>query len=298
MKYHITTPGGQRKLLHGRGQPTLRADGAIVWTALTIDVTAEEVADAEIERSLAFFSELQKYEEFLRSSSAMGHDFNNLLTVIIGNAELLEDYALDRSSGQLVREILDAARRSERLVRRLARGAAVSGAGLLLVDVNKSILLMTELIQRALPQTVRLDMQLGAGVPLVYVNRGLLDSAILNLALWARDTMPDGGQLRISTSSQTIAMDQPEIAVNAPLDGRYVVVSVRSAGRDMSPDALDQMLRPGSRLKSVNGRQGLSLVDAFARAAGGSVQLDRSREVGATLNLYLPAHSAELPDPE
>ena len=135
-RYHIRTPSGARKCLEGRGMPTRRQDGATVWTSIVLDVTAEEVAQTEIERTISLFNEIQKQEEFTRFSRGLGHDFNNLLTIIAGNAELLDDIELDAASAQYVREILSAARRAESLSRRLMR---MTGGATALEPINASL---------------------------------------------------------------------------------------------------------------------------------------------------------------
>ena len=297
-RYHIRTPSGARKCLEGRGMPTRRQDGATVWTSIVLDVTAEEVAQTEIERTISLFNEIQKQEEFTRFSRGLGHDFNNLLTIIAGNAELLDDIELDAASAQYVREILSAARRAESLSRRLMR---MTGGATALEPINASLAIrsMQELLRRSLPGEVAMDMRLAVGLPLVRVNRGQLDSAVLNLVFNARDAMPDGGRLRLSTRLEEVAA-ATDGGFSAPIHpGRYVVVSVQDTGLGMSGDMVQRVFSPyvTTKTKGSEGGLGLSLVDSFARGAGGAVRVDSALGKGTTLSVFLPALEALGGDP-
>jgi PAS domain S-box-containing protein len=237
----------------------------------------------------------QKMESVGQLTGGIAHDFNNLLMVASGNLELIEEAVVDRR----VRQFAETARRA------VDRGAKLTGQLLAfsrrqrlnprLVNANELISEFQGLIRQAVGGACEVKLLTDGQLWLCYVDSALLETALLNLALNARDAMPDGGVLKIETRNLVI----DEGAAAGCLPGSYVMVSVTDTGCGMPPEVRDRVFEPFFTTKEVGKGTGLglSMVYGFVRQSGGYIAVDSAPDAGTTVALYLPKATQE-PDAE
>jgi signal transduction histidine kinase/CheY-like chemotaxis protein len=254
--------------------------------------SAVEEARVHRERVEASLTQMQRLEALGQLTAGVAHDFNNLLTVVLGNLDYLERHANDRST------------RSEQFARRLsfARLAAEHGAKLIaqlltfsrrqrlepkVIDVNAAIADMRLLLQSTLSSSIELRFALAEEVWPAFVDPTQLELMILNLAINARDAMPDGGRLELSTANLTPGKD--DAAEELP-QGEYVIVTVSDTGSGMSREVVAHAFEPFFTTKDVGKGSGLGLaqVYGFAKQSGGDVRIDSRPQHGTRVHIYLP----------
>jgi signal transduction histidine kinase/HAMP domain-containing protein len=237
----------------------------------------------------------QKMESVGQLTGGVAHDFNNLLTVVSANLELIED-AEDIGK---VRRFAAAGRRAvDRGTKLTAQLLAFSRRQVLnpkLVNANQLISEFQGLIRQAVGGGCEVMVRTDERLWLCHVDPTLLETALLNLALNARDAMPDGGVLKIET--RNVVVDQGAVAGCLP--GSYVQVSVTDTGCGMSPEVRDRAFEPFFTTKEVGKGTGLglSMVYGFVRQSGGYVAVESALGVGTTVALYLPK-ATQKPDAE
>jgi PAS domain S-box-containing protein len=245
--------------------------------------------------------QLQEKEQALRQSQKMeavgqltggiAHDFNNLLQVILGNLEALQRH-LPEESGRLQRaasQAMNGARRAAALTQRLLAFSRRQPLDPKPVDVNALVQGASELMHRTLGETIAIETVLGAGLWRVEVDPNELEAALLNLAVNARDAMPEGGRLTIETANTHI--DQAYAANHAEVvTGQYVAVCVSDTGVGMSSATVNQAFEPFFTTKPVGKGTGLGLsqVYGFVKQSGGHVNIYSEVGQGTTVKLYLP----------
>jgi PAS domain S-box-containing protein len=274
----------------------LRAeDGSLRgYAKITRDVTERRAQEKALEDSRAALVQAQKMEALGQLTGGMAHDFNNLLTVIIGSIDLVRRGSLkDEKSG----ELLDAARRAGEqgasLVRRLLAFSRRQTLAPQNIDVNRLVNDMSELMRRTLGESIVLHTVLGGGVWRTLVDPGQLESALLNLAVNARDAMPDAGKLTIETSN-TVLDESYADAHGEVIPGRYVVIAVSDTGSGMSQDTIARAFEPFFTTKTEGKGTGLGLsqVHGFVKQSGGHVAIYSEPGIGTTVKMYLPYHAA------
>ena len=233
----------------------------------------------------------QKMETVGQLSGGIAHDFNNLLQVIHGNLTLLRQ-ALPADEPKLQRVVGNAilgADRAAALTRRLLAFSRRQPLDPRPVDVSRLVHEMSDLLQRTLGETVRVEMGLAPDLPAAEVDPNQLENAILNLAVNARDAMPDGGVLSITTSAAEIDQDYVDTHPDAA-PGKYLCLTVADTGEGMNPETLERAIEPFFTTKEV-GRGtglGLSMVYGFVRQSGGHLDLRSERGKGTKVDIYLP----------
>jgi two-component system CheB/CheR fusion protein len=232
----------------------------------------------------------QKLEAVGQLACGVAHDFNNLLSVILGNFEILGDLTKgDRDAAQAVQRGISATRRGADLTRRLLAFSRRQTLNPRAVDINALIGEATQLLARTLGGSIAVRTRLGHGVRAVFVDPGQLEDALLNLALNARDAMPDGGTLTVETANVSSAADarahEPEHAA-----GDYVLVTVRDTGTGMPPEIVARAFEPFFTTKEVGKGSGLglSMVHGFVTQSGGQVVIESAVGQGTAVKLYLP----------
>ena len=220
------------------------------------------------------------------------HDFNNLLGVIVGNLDLLR---LEMSAKpvprqvELVDRMLDAAERGASLTHRLLAFSRRQTLNPQLVDINRLVIGMSSMLRRTLGGTVEVSAKDTPDLWQVKVDTGHLESAILNLAINARDAMPQGGKLLLATGNVTFEEERTEAYPDIE-PGDYVMISVSDNGVGMPPEVLERCFDPFFTTKEVGKGSGLglSMVYGFVRQSGGHVKIDSSVGHGTTVRIYLP----------
>jgi signal transduction histidine kinase len=243
---------------------------------------------AERERAQAALVQSQKMEAVGQLTGGIAHDFNNLLTVIGGNLELIQRRATDAKSASLAGFALQASDRAAKLTRQLLAFSRTQRLTLKPVDINRLVSGMSDLLARTIGPEFRIEMDLDTCGPWAMGDANQVELAILNLAINARDAMPAGGLLRIST-----AISQEPKANLAP--GTYAVVRVADTGSGIPPHLLAKVFDPFFTTKPVGKGTGLGLSQVYgiAQQSGGTVQIESSENVGSVVEIWLPAAGAQ-----
>jgi signal transduction histidine kinase len=247
---------------------------------------------AERELAEASLRQIQKMEAVGQLTGGIAHDFNNMLTGIVGSIDLMRRRIAEGRIDELDRYMDTAAASTARaaaLTHRLLAFARRQSLDPQPVEINSLIRSMSDLIERAVDETIEFRMVLAPDLPCGNIDANQLENAILNLALNARDAMPDGGALTIETG--VIDLDQDHVATRPGLSpGRHLVIAVSDTGVGMAPDLVEQAFDPFFTTKPLGQGTGLglSMVYGFARQSGGAVRIHSRIDVGTSVKLYLP----------
>lgn len=257
------------------------------------DVTEQKGLEEQLRRA-------QRLEAVGQLTGGLAHDFNNLLTVILGNADQLADeLPLGSEHQHLARDIRVAASKGSHLIRSLLAFARQQVLMAKPTDVNHLVGNLLPLLERTLGGHLGLVLELDPGCWPILVDPGQLESAVLNLAINARDAMGDGGQIVIRTGKR---LSQGENLIDSRLPpGSYVLVEVEDSGHGMTPETLRHVFEPFFTTKEVgkgNGL-GLSMVYGFVKQSNGYIHLVSAPGRGTRVQLYFPRHhQATLAPPE
>ena len=239
----------------------------------------------------------QKLEAIGQLTGGIAHDFNNLLTIVIGNMDTLarrmgpiDDRRIQRS----LDNALEGARKAAVLTQRLLAFARRQPLKPKPADPNRMVQQMSELLYRTLGESIEIETVLAAGVWAIEVDTAQLESAILNLAVNARDAMPSGGKLTIETSNSHV--DDTYAINNAITAGQYVVICVSDTGTGIAADLMDKVFDPFFTTKVTGHGTGLGLsqVYGFVKQSGGNVRIYSESGEGTTVKLYLPRYFGSI----
>jgi PAS domain S-box-containing protein len=246
-------------------------------------------------------SQLRQHEEALRQSQKMevvgqltggvAHDFNNLLQVITGNLAIVRRITTDQSPriSRALETAANGAMRAASLTQRLLAFSRRQPLNPKPIDVNALISGMSDLLHRTLGEATEVLTVRGAGLWRVEADPTELESAVLNLALNARDAMPEGGRLTIETAN--VDIDRIYSAQHAEvLPGQYIAIAVSDTGTGMSPEALSRAFEPFFTTKPIGEGTGLGLsqVYGFVKQSGGNVKIYSEPGHGTCVKIYLP----------
>jgi signal transduction histidine kinase len=239
----------------------------------------------------------QKMEAIGQLTGGLAHDFNNMLSVIVGSLTLLKRRLArgEADVGKYVDTALEGADRAANLTHRLLAFSRRQPLAPQPVDANKLVAGMSDLLRRTIGEQIRVETVLAGGLWRTRVDRGELENAILNLAVNARDAMPDGGRLTIETANCHLDDSYASAHVEVPA-GQYVLVAVTDNGCGMTPDVATNAFDPFFTTKGAGKGTGLGLsqVHGFVKQSGGHVKIYSEPGEGTTIKLYLPRfHGAE-----
>ena len=273
-------------------------DGRLTgFTKITRDITEKREAQLELQRVHERLAQTQKMEALGQLTGGVAHDFNNLLMVVSGQTHLLRGRLADDPRAIRALDAIEAsARRGENLTRHLlafSRRQRLQPIALALADRAEGL---HELIATSLPATIALRLDLSSALWPVKVDPSEFEVAILNLAVNARDAMPNGGTLTIEAANQTL--DGSSAA--AGLTGEFVAVSIRDSGSGIAPDILARVFDPFFTTKGVDKGTGLGLsqVYGFAEQSGGRVVVASELGAGTQFTLYLPRSVSDAAAPQ
>lgn len=272
------------------------------YSGCAVDVTdsklAREMLEAEVAQRTA---ELRESEEALRQSQKMeaigqltggiAHDFNNMLAGILGSAELLQRrLSSGRNDGieRYLEGIITSAGRAAALTQRMLAFSRRQSLDIKSTQLNDLVLSLEDMLRRTLDESIRLDLDLARDACPALTDANQLESAILNLAINARDAMPDGGVLTISTRNRRIAGDVASRGGLAADD--YVVLTVADTGTGMSKDVQEKAFDPFFTTKPIGQGTGLglSMVFGFAKQLGGLAQIHSQEGKGTAIEIVMP----------
>ena len=236
------------------------------------------------------FAQSQKMEAVGQLTGGIAHDFNNLLQVILGCADLLlERLPNGDKQRQLAEMMQGAAERGAGLTRQLLAFSRRQALEPVQLDANEVVHGLASLLRRTLGEAVSLETMLDRGLGLAFVDRGQLESALVNLAVNARDAMPSGGRLLIETAN--VELDADYAAQRAEvIPGEYVMVAVSDTGAGIPSDILPRIFEPFFTTKPAGKGTGLglSMVFGFIKQSKGHISAYSEVGHGTTLRLYLP----------
>ncbi len=248
---------------------------------------------SERERVQAALVQSQKMEAVGQLTGGIAHDFNNLLTVITGNLDLIRRVAANERVDRYAGFASHAAERASKLTHQLLAFSRTQQLTLTSVAINDLVDNMTDLLDRTIGPQIERRRVLDPQAPFVIADAHQLELAVLNLAINARDAMPDGGILTIATS---VSSSAPEGL--AP--GRYGVISVTDTGTGIPTEIMSKVFDPFFTTKPVGKGTGLGLSQVFgiSRQSGGTVQIDSNEGQGTTVRIWLPIASTEIHETE
>ncbi len=254
------------------------------------DVTERNRAETAGRAMEEQFRQAQKMEAIGQLTGGVAHDFNNMLTVIMGNAEILAE----RLAGQpalraLAESVLRAAEGSADLTNRLLAFSRRQSLQPERVGANRFVTRAERLLRRVLGEQIDIKLNLGADKWPVMIDPAQLESAVLNLAINARDAMPKGGQLTIETANVHIDENYATLNKDATV-GDFVMIAISDNGTGMTQEIIQRAFDPFFTTKEVGKGTGLglSMVYGFVRQSGGHVKIYSELGHGTTIKMYLP----------
>ena len=255
------------------------------FAKITRDITQRKAVEGQLRQA-------QKMEAVGHLTGGVAHDFNNLLTVIMGNLEHLERILPPvQSTQRIVAAALRAASRAAMLTHRLLAFSRRQPLVPEIHSVNKLVAGMSDLVRRTIGEAVLVETVLAGGLWPTLADSNQLENALINLAINARDAMPDGGKLTIETANTHL--DDAYARMHGEVEpGQYVGIFITDTGIGMAPEVVDQAFEPFFTTKETGQGTGLGLsqVYGFIKQSGGHVKIYSEVGEGTTVKLYLPRY--------
>lgn len=237
----------------------------------------------------------QRLESVGQLTGGIAHDFNNLLTVIQGNLQVLEELPAlqpDAAGQQLLAAALRASRRAAELTGKLLAFSRRQVLQPDAVDIGALLHSLTDMLSRTLDQRIRIELAVEPGCPPVLADPGQLESALLNIAINARDAMPEGGLLRFEAAPCRLlpAELRGELADPAAPAGHFVAIAIADSGSGMSDEVKERAFEPFFTTKELGRGTGLGLstVYGFVKQSKGAIEIGSAPGAGTRLTLYIP----------
>ncbi len=282
-EFQLKLASGERKWIRGSSVPEPPLpDGSIVWNGLLLDITERKRLETDL-------LQVQEMESIGRLAGGIAHDFNNILTAIRGNVDLLlEDVTEEHATYHELRDIRDAAERATALTRQLLAFSRKQAMQVRDLELGSLVRDMEKMLRRVIGEDVVLLTQPTEPMGLVRADPGQIEQVLLNLAVNARDAMPDGGLLTIET--RNVRLD-PAMASGLSLTpGDFISLVVRDTGHGMTPETQARIFDPFFTTKPPGKGTGLGLamVYGIVRQSGGAISVDSEEGRGATFRIYFP----------
>ncbi len=273
------------------------AGGQRYFTGMVHNISDRKHVEEALRESERRFAQAQKMEAVGQLTGGIAHDFNNLLLVISGNLELLEPHLTRDDSLELLKEARDAAMLGSKLTDQLLTFARRRHMDVQVVELSELVVNIADMLRRTLGQHITLSTSLAPDAWPTRADPGQFQSAIVNMAVNARDAMPNGGKLVIET--RNILIDDEHATVQPELQpGQYVQLSISDTGTGMPPELCDRVFEPffTTKEKGRGTGLGLAMVYGFVKQCGGHVTIYSEVGLGTTINLYLPRADARKGD--
>ncbi|WP_029583945.1 PAS domain-containing hybrid sensor histidine kinase/response regulator [Bradyrhizobium sp. URHD0069] len=265
--------------------------------AVARDVTAEKAAAERLRAAEEALLQSQKMEAVGQLTGGIAHDFNNLLTGIVGSLDLMQTRLNQGRTDNVARYInaaMTSANRAAALTHRLlafARRQPLVPKG---VDANRLVVSLEDLLRRTIGETIDLEIVASDELWCTLCDPNQLESALLNLAINARDAMPEGGKLTIATANarlDSVTADTPALS-----PGDYICIAVTDTGKGMSAEVAARAFDPFFTTKPIGQGTGLglSMIYGFARQSNGHATIDSKLGRGTSVKIYLPRHHGDI----
>jgi PAS domain S-box-containing protein len=293
---------GRGRLL---GAPLQRADGAVIsvdFSLARVTIGGESLVlsigrDMTEQRSLEQqFLQAQKMEAVGRLAGGVAHDFNNILTTIVGYAGLLRsDHALTPAALDDLQQVEKAAQRAAAMTKQLLAFSRQQVLQVAVVEPDELVADLEKMLHRLIGEDVQLVLRLSAGGNRIQVDQGQLNQVILNLVVNARDAMPTGGHLDIETSRVTLASEVAGVRA-AVRPGEYVAIRVRDTGTGMDDETMLRIFEPFFTTKERGKGTGLGLSTVFGivEQSNGYVGVESEAGRGTTFTIYFPVTTKDV----
>jgi PAS domain S-box-containing protein len=268
------------------------AGEVIGFAKVTRDLTEQRKVQAELDAAREALFQAQKIEALGQLTGGVAHDFNNLLTAVLGSLELVRRQIGDERQLNLIDNAIKGASRGISLTQRMLSFARKQELALQPVAVDVLVAEMGDLLQRSLGPLIRIETDFPADLATAAADSNQLEAAVLNLAVNARDAMPEGGVLRVGAKNESVGRGHRS---GLP-DGDYIRLSVADTGSGMDAKTLAQATEPFFTTKGVGKGTGLglSMVHGMAEQLGGRLQLNSQVGRGTTVEIWLPVASATI----
>ncbi len=285
VEYRLVRQDGEVRLVREVGEAVVDEEGAPLGEAgIVQDITEQRQVEAQLRQ-------VQKMEAVGQLTGGVAHDFNNMLTAIIGNAELLlsDDLHLADRQREEVEEILKASERAAALTQQLLAFSRRQMLTPKVLDLNASVAEVQKLLRRLIGEDVEVITELDSALGSVKADPAQVGQVIMNLAINARDAMPDGGQLRIATANLDVDEADPR-SQEAIVPGRYVMLVVSDTGRGIDEETRERIFEPFYTTKDTGAGTGLGLstVYGIVKQSDGFINVDSEPGHGTTFKIYLP----------
>ncbi len=270
-------------------RPVISNGRAIGLLGILIDVTEQKELEAQLLHS-------QKMEAMGQLAGGIAHDFNNMLTAIQGNAQLLETALADQPELlSLVEDILTAARRSADLTRHLLAFGRRQVLRPRLIDVKQVVADLEPMLRRIIPENITIETHLAPDLQPIEADPAQIQQVAVNLAVNARDAMPDGGVLTL-TAANCIVDGTVGAAGDTVDPGAYVMLAISDTGIGMDEETQSRIFEPFFTTRPGSGGTGLGLpaVYGIVRQTGGTIRVVSEPGTGTTFQVFLPVASAEV----
>lgn len=288
--FHNRRSNGELYWDEAKISPIKNTQGDIThYLGVQSDITDKKQIEQQLRRS-------QKMDALGKLTGGIAHDYNNMLNVILGYTELMEMVltdAADEKAKEFLKEIQHATDRGATLTKKLLSFSRQDSTEPESVDINKLLLDTQNMLEKTLTARINLEYKLADSVWPVYLDKGDLEDAILNMCINAMHAMPDGGDLAITTFNRTL-LDDEAVVINLPA-GEYVQLSISDSGSGINEDVLNQIFDPFFTTKGELGTGlGLTQVYGFIKRAKGAITIDSSLNQGTYILIYFPRHHSEV----
>jgi signal transduction histidine kinase len=255
-------------------------------------ILIEQVAQRE--RAEEQLRQSQKLEAIGQLTGGVAHDFNNLLMAVLGNLELLAKHLVDDpKASRLLDGATRGARRGAALTQRLLAFGRRQDLTVKAVDLSELVNGMDDLLARSIDSNIRIEKRLPPNLPMAMADANQIELALLNLAINARDAMPEGGTLSIGVREETLTNSSKELE-----PGSYLVLGVSDTGHGMDKETLERAIEPFFSTKELGKGTGLglSMIHGLAVQLHGTLKLTSAAGLGTTAELWLPATARVVED--
>ena len=291
---------GTERWFETRRVPLVLSDGTQQVLGIGTEITERRLAQEALRVTEEQLRQAQKMEAVGQLAGGIAHDFNNLLTAILGYSELALDQVSDQPDVAAdLREIRKAGERARGLTAQLLAFSRTQVLQPRILDLNAVVSEVEGMLRRVIAEDIRFEITVDPSLWRVKADPGQIHQVLMNLAINARDAMPRGGTLRITTANAIASVGEPRLGA-LPSPQRCVALTVSDSGCGMSPDVRERIFEPFFTTKAPGKGTGLglSMVYGVVAESGGRISVESERDRGTTFTIHLPvAEDATTPTP-
>ncbi len=294
LEHRVVRPDGSIRIVHELGEAQFDDDGKPVHMTGTVqDITERKAAEVGMEKVQVQLLQSQKMEAIGRLAGGVAHDFNNMLTAIIGNAELLLWQSVeDEEAIEKVRRIIDTAARAGEMTKQLLVFSKERKLEPTLLDPEELIRRMGKMLDNILGEDIEYVTEFGEELLPILAGPSQVEQMVLNLVVNAREAMPDGGEIRVALKN--VYLDESfSMTIFNIKPGNYVEITVSDRGSGIPEDVKEHIFEPFYTTKKDGTGLGLSTIYGIVQQLYGYVSVESETNVGTTFSIYLPAHEGE-----